>query len=96
MTPTEVVELLDTYTKKHPMSGYGPCHIVIDDYNLRDSDINFCLANIEETLEVGNCAEQYPFLDKYELIAEREFMLDLLAIPEKERDYWGWLEEDVE
>lgn len=93
MTPEQVIEMLNEYDKKHPMSSYGPCHIVIDDYNLRDSNINFCIANIEETLELGNVDESYPFLDKYELIAEKAFMLDLLAIPELERDYWGWLED---
>lgn len=96
MTPEQVVELLNEYSKKHPMSGYGPCHIVIDNYNLRDSDIHFCIANIEETLELGNCAESYPHLDKYELVAEMELMLDLLAIPELERDYWGWFGDEEE
>jgi hypothetical protein len=46
---TTYQKLLDVLSQDYPSGGC--CHIVVDDGNLKDSDINFCLKLLDETVE---------------------------------------------
>ena len=47
---TTYQKLLDVLSQDYPSGGC--CHIVVDDGNLKDSDINFCLKLLDGTVEV--------------------------------------------
>src|SRR6185437_15444648 len=67
---------------------YGPGHVVFDDYNLEDSNIDSCLADIEEQLQTRPIAGENPFITFCDLTAARDALLRLKKIPEAERIAW--------
>jgi hypothetical protein len=79
----------------------GPGHIVFDDYNLDDSSIEWCLNYTDEFLNEPARWGELPILSRYSeetkreiLLTTRQFLVDLLAIPEEER--YVYEEEDFE
>lgn len=61
----------------------GPGHIVYADWNFRDSDIEWCLGEIER----GETYSDYP-PDHPIFVATAALLRWLLEIPESERDEW--------
>ena len=70
---------------------YGPAHITLADYNLRNSNIQFCIDATEKSINMTDAVllEQYHFLMADDLIDFREqlqqtkaFLEALLEIPE--------------
>lgn len=43
-----VYDLIDTFVEMFPGEDYGFAHIVLADYNLEDSHIDFCLHQIDD------------------------------------------------
>lgn len=46
----EVQAVIDAFTDEYPRSHWGPGHIVIEDYNLYDEHIQWCITLIEIVL----------------------------------------------
>ena len=62
----------DVYShEENSCGGYG--HIVFDDWNLNDSDIEYCLKDAEE----NKYAEQYPEPARQSVIAALKYMATL-------------------
>lgn len=79
-TPDEINGLLGAFIDVYPHAEFGPAHIVLSDGNLRDSDIDFCLAQPPRKRkpdEAGN--------DWGEDEAVRHFLRMLKAIPAHRR-----------
>lgn len=50
----EVQAVIEAFTDEYPRSHWGPGHIVIEDYNLYDEHIQWCITLIEITLTYRN------------------------------------------
>lgn len=79
----------------------GPGHIVFDDYNLGDDAIEVCIRDTDEFLADPSRWSQFSMFRHYDEAAQeeilkttRQFLVDLLAIPEDER--YVYEEEDFE
>lgn len=75
---SETKAKINAFIDKWPGSSYGPAHIVLDDDNLDDDDILFCIKNCQKWIKnnEGN---------KEEIEATIIFLLELLRIPEDDR-----------
>lgn len=96
----EVAALIKRFTDQYPRSLFGPAHIALEDYNLYDDQIEWCMSLIQaiiyhrsemdEKIDPGDY-ERLQRLDWYsdhdyvELIATRMFCRRLLAIDEDVR-----------
>jgi len=77
----ETYDKIEAFVEEWPGCEFGPAHIVLDDCNILDDDIDFCLDRIENYDRAEyNC--DYP---PEELAATRAFLLELMAIPEDDR-----------
>jgi hypothetical protein len=77
----ETIDKIDAFLDQWPDSEWGPAHIVLSDENVEDSDIQFCLAGIDN-YRPGDCSKEFP---TEELAATKAFLESLLLIPEDER-----------
>jgi hypothetical protein len=82
-----ILERIDRFVAAHPGAPTGPAHVVVDDLNLGNHNIDACLARIERR-DFGRR------LDERELQATWHFLKGLRDIPEGEREdamyeYWG-------
>lgn len=99
----QVVELLDRFTEKYPRSRWGGGHIVIEDLNLLDEHINFCLKllkgvllyrlNCDECITSEVCVDLmrldwYGEFSTEEIAATFEFLNNLLCVPESVRNIY--------
>ena len=92
----ETVVKVDAFLEKYPMAAYGPAHIVLDDYNMMDGHIKWCLGlakaalsknasdlfDIEDDLDFMNRLNWYADDDPETLQETVLFLEELLAIPE--------------
>ena len=76
-----VSDRIDEFTEKWWNAAFGPAHIVLDDYNVRDEDIAFCLGKLDNYNPDDYGQEHSP----EELAATRELLQWLMAIPEDKR-----------
>lgn len=84
MTWRDVQKSLDDFRDKWPGSGYGPAHITLEDGNVSDHNLLFCIR--ETHLEIkkdwrGKRAAEYA--------ATLDFLIELAGIPESEREEPG-------
>src|SRR5688572_26663473 len=93
-TPGKAAAMLREFVEKWPNSPWGPFHIVIDDYNLGDYHINWCIQLTEaflggedefDGLDPGYFAEVRKNHSEEELVASIALARELLKIPEDER-----------
>lgn len=99
-TREEVDEVIERFTGRWPDSRWGPAHIVLEDYNLYDDNINWCLGLIDAVLfhrhggEHAVGSDDLVLLEKLnwysehaydELTATRMLLNNLLHIPESVR-----------
>ena len=88
---------IDAFLKKWPRARFGPGHLVLEDLNIEDQHIEFCLnlaravlnpeppspgMAVEGILHVHRWYEKHTTQEIQETIA---FLEELLAIPENER-----------
>ena len=60
-----LIEKIDAFRRKYPNTEYGPAHIVISDYNLDESAIDYCLDAIKEMRdETSDVHELEAFLNE--------------------------------
>jgi len=98
----QVLQIIDAFTEFCPEALFSFGHIVLDDYNLTDDNIKFCLK--EETMEdwFNHQLSQAGFtiagVDKLSVMRNiiEAFLRFLLAIPEDVRGDWLEDEEDAE
>jgi hypothetical protein len=77
----ETYNKLGAFVEKWPGSEFGPAHIVLDDCNILDGHIQFCLDKIDNYDPddyLGGYSEE-------ELLATRVFLVELMEIPEDDR-----------
>lgn len=90
MNGHDVTILCDRFLDKWPGSNYGPSHIVTEDYNFSDSNILYCIVETYKYLkEDQNVIKSYAFIPKRsndELVATLDFLIELAAIPERDRE----------
>lgn len=67
----KTIEKVDAFLKIYPEAAYGPAHIALDDLNLLDSNILFCVHELNRKIN--------------EYQATKEFLFDLLSVPEGKR-----------
>lgn len=79
----------------------GPGHIVFDDYNLNDGAIEVCLKDTDAYLADPTRWHEMSMMRHYDTVTQeeilkttRQFLVDLLEIPEEER--YVYEEEDFE
>lgn len=79
----------------------GPGHIVFDDYNLNDGAIEVCIKDTDAYLADPTRWHEMSMMRHYDVATQeeilkttRQFLVDLLDIPEEERYVYG--EEDEE
>ena len=77
----ETYDKLEAFTEKWPDSSYGPGHIVLDDCNLCDGHIQFCLDKLDAYDPSDYSCEH----TEGELAATRTFLVELLSISEDDR-----------
>ena len=73
-----IIPHIDDFTEQWPASSYGPAHIVLDDYNLENRFVHFCLEEIE-SYDPRNYSQEH---SPEELEATRELLEWLLTLPE--------------
>jgi hypothetical protein len=82
------------FEKKWPWAWGGPAHIVLDDFNLDDGYIEWCIELINGVLTRQGTDETLAYLEKLEWYAEhsveeltdtKAFLQQLLEIPEDKR-----------
>ncbi|RPJ40144.1 MAG: hypothetical protein EHM35_00635 [Planctomycetaceae bacterium] len=89
---------IGAFLEKWPHAAYGPAHIVLDDDNLLDGHITWCLGLARAALsknpadlrdaddvEMMDDLKWYADCDRDELTATVAFLEELLLIPEDER-----------
>lgn len=76
-------DMIEAFCVRWPRAAFGPAHLVLSDTNVSDSDIRFCLTEMEkpEWLSPSSLLSH----DLAELIATRAFLEKLLEIPEDAR-----------
>ena len=90
----QVIQIIDAFTKFCPESRYSFGHIVLDDYNLTNGNIEFCLEDetIEEWFSFASSDPTWERFQHDDLVTMRNiieaFLRFLLAIPEDERADW--------
>ena len=72
---------LDEFVGNWPEAAYGPAHIVVDDYNVGDEHVWFCLDRLESYDPKDYASEHTP----EELAATKKLLEWLLTVPESER-----------
>lgn len=92
-----VSEMVDAFNEQWWAAAYGPAHIVVDDYNLDDADLDWCIGLVMATLayrKLRRPVEDIEFLTKMEWYPEQEtdcleatleFLKGLRKIPEYKR-----------
>jgi hypothetical protein len=86
----KLLDACEEFIEKWPESPYGPAHIVIDDNNAEDENIQWCLDHWEETeasiREACDESADDPTLDRsLEVAATKAFLKELLTWPLEER-----------
>jgi hypothetical protein len=77
----ETYDKIEAFVDKWPKSSFGPAHILLDDCNVLDTHIRFCIARLDDYQP-----ENYSTVHtEEELKATRTFLLELLDIPEGDR-----------
>ena len=76
---SECRDLIEGFLKLYPEAAFGPGHVVLDDYNLEDRHIEWCL----ETPGLWTAAREGH--SDEELVATRAFLELLKLIPESMR-----------
>ena len=76
-----ISERLDEFNEQWFNAAFGPAHIVVDDYNVLDGNIRFCLDKLDN-YDPEDYAQEHP---PEELKATRELLEWLLTIPEYKR-----------
>jgi hypothetical protein len=71
----ETWDKIQAFTTAFPGASYGPAHIVLDDNNLMDGHIQFCLDECRKWLENGEG-------DEWEIQSTIKFLEELLKVPE--------------
>lgn len=91
------VARLDAFTEQWPGSEYGPGHIVLDDANLEDGSIDYCIALTKAVLDPaqpwpGDEAPRAQYREdvltyhrREELEATLAFLIELRAVPYLDR-----------
>lgn len=77
----ETFDRIEAFLEEWPDAAYGPGHIVLDDCNLGDGHIQFCLDKLD-TYRARDYSTEHT---AEELAATREFLEWLLTIPEDDR-----------
>ena len=77
----ETYDKIEAFVEEWPDSSYGPGHIVLDDDNVLDGNIQFCLDKLDAYDPKDYSCEH----TVEELAATRVFLLELMAIPEDDR-----------
>lgn len=77
----ETFDKIWRFSLEWPEAQSGPAHIVIGDDNVSDENIQYCLGRLDWRTPSDSDEIHSPD----ELIATREFLESLLAIPEAER-----------
>ena len=91
MPSDKVQEMIDQFLEQHGEHfRWGPGHITMDDGNVEDSNLHFCINEINERLREWCPYEHEAGEDDGHTVADlvklRGFMNELLEIPEDERD----------
>ena len=77
----KALDACDDFARRWPRAAYGPAHIVIDDNNVDDGSLNWCLDNWDKY--AGDEKERVERTAEYE--ATKAFLRELLTWPESER-----------
>jgi hypothetical protein len=81
----EWMRRIDDFNERWPEAPYGPAHIVLDDYNVLDGHVWFCLDRLERYDPADYPSEH----TQEERKATKELLEWLLRVPEEERDQWA-------
>jgi hypothetical protein len=81
MLSQETYDKIDAFLEEWPDAAFGPGHITLDDCNVCDGHIRFCLEALGDYDPKDYSTEH----TAEELEATRAFLMDLLAVPEEIR-----------
>ena len=76
-SPDEVkaIEKIEAFLEKYPLAEFGPGHIILSDYNLRESDFAYVFRAIEETL--SRTSDIYTNADRDTVFETQKFIVEL-------------------
>lgn len=97
----ETYDKIEAFVDEHSQAAFGPAHSVVDDDNVDDGSIYYCLRMFyamfpedakpipdpipPEVIEIGDIDYYKSNFDLDEMYATMKFLETLLEIPEKER-----------